>query len=219
MAFGFEDAIKVKNKNAVIGEVKCYSPTFGDLLFGRDPVEIAKIYEKCGCVAISYITASSFRGDLKTLKKICNEVSLPVLRKDFVKSKEDIEKTCESEAKALLLIVRILKEKTPEFIDICFEHEIEPVVEIFNERDLNFAKNTKIVLINNRDIFNPYDVSIERTTRIAPKVSKTKISGSGINKIEDLHILKFVDAVLIGTSFMLAEKTEDFVRSFVEAKL
>lgn len=46
-----------------------------------------------------------------------------------------------------------------------------------------------------------------------------KISGSGIGSVDDLlFVLKHVDAALIGTAFMMAENTEDFVRAFVEAR-
>ncbi len=45
------------------------------------------------------------------------------------------------------------------------------------------------------------------------------MSGSGISSVEDLlFVLKYVDAALIGTAFMMAENTESFVRQFVEAK-
>uniref|UniRef100_A0A7J3M155 indole-3-glycerol-phosphate synthase n=1 Tax=Archaeoglobus fulgidus TaxID=2234 RepID=A0A7J3M155_ARCFL len=217
--FGFIDSIKVNGKNSVIGEVKCRSPVHGDLLRGRDPLKIAEIYEKCGCSAISYITAKTFGGSIYALKAICKSTNLPVLRKDFVESKDEVEKTCEAEASALLLIARILKEKTLEFVDLCFEHGVEPVVEVFSEEELRFAENARVVLINNRDIFNPNDVDVGRTMKIAPKIKKTKISGSGLRKIEDLRVLRFVDAVLVGTAFMLAEDTEKIVRSFVEARL
>ncbi|MFN3330249.1 MAG: indole-3-glycerol-phosphate synthase, partial [Pyrinomonadaceae bacterium] len=203
MEFGFVDSLKVKAKNSVIGEVKCYSPVHGDLLRGRDPLKIAEIYEKCGCSAISYITAKNFGGSIETLKAICKSTNLPVLRKDFVENKDEIEKTCEAGASALLLIARILKERTPEFVDLCFEHGIEPVVEVFSEEELRFAENARVVLINNRDIFNPSDVDVERTMRIAPKVRKKKISGSGIKGIKDLRVLRLVDAILVGTAFML----------------
>lgn len=220
MEFGFADAIRVEGKNSVIGEIKCRSPIHGDLLLGRDPLKIAEIYEKCGCSAISYITAENFGGSIETLKAICKSTNLPVLRKDFVEDKGEIEKSCEVEASALLLIARILKEKTTELADLCFEHGIEPVVEIFSNEELRFAENARIVLINNRDIFNPRDVDVERTMQIAPKITKkVKISGSGIKRLEDLKVLRFVDAILVGTAFMLAEDTEKIVKSFVEAKL
>jgi len=217
--FGFIDAVKEKGKNAVIGEIKAFSPIKGDLLRGRDPLRILNAYENAGCVGISYITARSFNGSLEVLKRICRETELPVLRKDFVEEKAEIEKTAEAEAEALLLIARILKQRTPEFADLCFEHGIEPVVEVFSDEDLVYAEKARVVLINNRDIFNPSDINLQRTFKLAPKIKGFKISGSGISKPDDLKVLKVVNAVLVGTSFMLADNTEEFVRSFVEARL
>ncbi|NHW23741.1 MAG: indole-3-glycerol-phosphate synthase TrpC [Archaeoglobales archaeon] len=217
--FGFIDAVKEKGKNAVIGEIKALSPIKGDLLRGRDPLRILNAYENAGCVGISYITARSFNGSLEVLKRICRETELPVLRKDFVEEKAEIEKTAEAEAEALLLIARILKQRTLEFADLCFEHGIEPVVEVFSDEDLVYAEKARVVLINNRDIFNPSDINLQRTFKLAPKIKGFKISGSGISKPDDLKVLKVVNAVLVGTSFMLADNTEEFVRSFVEARL
>jgi len=220
--FGFIDALREKRekgKNAVIGEIKAFSLTRGDLLRGRDPLGILKAYENAGCAGISYITARSFNGSLEILKKICRETELPVLRKDFVEEKMEIERTAEAEADALLLIARILRYRTSEFVDLCFEHGIEPLVEVFSDDDLVYAEKARAVLVNNRDIFNPSDVNLQRTFRLAPKLKGFKISGSGISKPEDLKVLEVVNAVLVGTSFMLAENTEEFVRSFVEARL
>uniref|UniRef100_A0A7J2TI90 indole-3-glycerol-phosphate synthase n=1 Tax=Archaeoglobus fulgidus TaxID=2234 RepID=A0A7J2TI90_ARCFL len=219
MDFGFRHALRVKDRNAIIGEIKCHSPTHGDLIRGRDPVEIARVYEKCGCCAVSYITSPVFRGNLRTLKEICREVGIPVLRKDFIKDRVEVERTCDAGADALLLIARILRDKTPEFVDLCFEHGLEPVVEIFDEEEIEFAENAEVVLLNNRDIFNPSDVRLERTLKLAPKIKKIKIGASGIRRIEDLFMLKFVDAVLIGTHFMVSENLESTVRSFVEARV
>lgn len=217
--FGFIDAIRKQKKNSIIGELKVFSPVLGDLIRGRNAVEIAKTYEAAGCSAISYITAREFGGNLKTLEEICKATRLPVLRKDFIKTSKEVEITSSTGASALLLIARNLREKTTELVDYCFEHGIEPVVEVFSEEDLNYAENARVVLINNRNIFQPSDVDLKRTFQLAPKIKKLKISGSGIKSPKDLVVLKSVDAALVGTAFMLAENTFNFVKSFVEAKI
>ncbi|MCS7121465.1 MAG: indole-3-glycerol phosphate synthase TrpC [Archaeoglobaceae archaeon] len=209
--------------NPIIAEIKVYSPKQGDLLRGRDPMEILKVYESCKVAGISYITAKEFRGDFEVLKKICKSTELPVLRKDFIKRKDDIESSCEAEVSALLLIARILKDKTAEFVDLTHEHGMESLVEVHSEEDVRIAleTKTKLVGINNRDIFSGYDGSVEVTTKISPMIkNRLKISESCIKTLEDLKVaLKFADAALIGTAFMRAEKTFDFVKSFVEARL
>ncbi len=225
MDFGFVRSIeecRKSGRNAVIAEIKPRSPLHGDLLRGRDPLSILKAYENAGVAAVSYITAKQFGGSFDVLRKICRSTELPVLRKDFVLDVGEIERSCEAEVAALLLIARFLKEKTAEFADICWEHAILPLVEVHREEDLRFACGDA-VLINNRDIerMESDAGSVEVTERIAPLIdAKLKVSGSGIGSVKDLcRVLRFVDAALIGTAFMLAENTEAFVRNFVEARL
>ncbi len=220
------DSVKKRKEeglNPVIAEIKVFSPKYGDLLRGRSIFQILKIYESCGVSGISYITEKKhFRGDFEVFREICREASLPVLRKDFVTSKEEIEKTAEAEASAILLIASILREKTAEFVDYSHEHGLETVVEVHRIEDVNVANQTKsdFVGINNRDIFllEKDDGSVEVTKRLAKfvKSSFLKISESGIRDVEDLKVaLSFCDAALVGTAFMLAENLEEVVRKFV----
>ncbi len=224
MEFGFRESLinaKKRKLNPIIAEIKPFSPIYGDLIRGRDPLNILKCYERAGAAATSYITAKQFKGNLEELKRICKNTDLPVLRKDFIRDKAEIERSAEIGVSALLLIARDLKDKTAEFAEVCYEHDIEPVVEVHRESELQYAESN-IILINNRDITKMEtdggDVSV--TAKLARKINKFKISGSGIKSLSDLSIaLRYADAALIGTAFMLAEDPESFVRSFVEARL
>ncbi len=216
---------KRNGKNAVIAEIKVHSPKYGDLLRGRDPIDILRAYERAGACGISYITEPNyFRGSFEFLKEICKLTDLPVLRKDFITNKSEIEKTAEVEASAVLLIPRILKDETAEFVDFAKEHGLDTVVEIHTPQELEIAVNTNttIVGINNRDIdqLEKDDGNVSLTEKLAPLVPNkfVKLSESGIKSLDDLkRALRFADAVLIGTAFMLAEDTESFVRCFVHA--
>ncbi len=209
-----------RGKNAIIAEIKPFSPLYGDLIGSRKVEDILSAYERAGAGAISYITAREFRGDFETLRKICKMTELPVLRKDFIRTGEEVERSAEVGVSALLLIARHLKERAAELADLCREHGIEPVVEVHYAEDLVYVDNAA-VLINNRDIdrMETDGGNVAVTAKIASRVDGFKISGSGIESVEDLlFVLKYVDAALIGTAFMKAENTEDFVRSFVEAR-
>ncbi len=226
IVFGLSDVIKLRKKerrNPIIAEIKVYSPKYGDLLRGRDPLNILKIYEKCGVAGISYITAKEFGGDISTFKTICRESNLPVLRKDFITSRNEIEKTAELEASAILLIIRILKDKTSEFVDYALDHGLETLVEVHTKTDVKIANETKtpMIGINNKDILKlEMDAgNIELTEKLCRFVRDdvVKISESGIMSIKDLkRALKCADAALIGTAFMLAKDTEKIVEAFVE---
>lgn len=227
MDFGLSEAIRNCEKNAIIAEVKVYSPKYGDLLRGRDPIGILRAYERAGAVGISYITEPNhFNGNFELFRKICKETDLPVLRKDFITNKEEIERTAEAEASAVLIIARILKDKTAEFVDFALEHGLDSLVEVHTIEDLKIAveTNSTMIGINNRDIgrLEKDDGNITLTQKLAPLIPNkfVKVSESGITSLQDLKIaLSYADAALIGTAFMKAEDPEKIVREFVEAKL
>ena len=214
---------KMERLNPVISEIKVHSPKHGDLLRGRNIMEILETYERCKSAGISYITEKNhFRGDFKIFREICRESVLPVLRKDFIVTREEIERTAEADGNAVLLIARILKENTTEFVDFSLEHGIESVVEVHSIDDINFAleSRTPIIGINNRDIavLEKDDGSVDVTANLAPliKSKAVKISESGIRSREDVDLaLRYADAVLVGTAFMMADNIEKKVLEFV----
>ncbi len=214
-----------KDRNAIVAEIKVHSPKHGDLLRGRDPLEILRAYERANVCGISYITERKhFKGSFDFLKELCRETDLPVLRKDFVTEKDEIERSAEIGVSAILLIARILKEKTPELVDFARDHGLDTVVEVHNPEDLKYALKSKttIVGINNRDIskLEKDDGDVSLTEKLAPMIPNgfLKLSESGIRNLNDLkRALRFADAVLIGTAFMMAEDVESFVRCFVYA--
>ncbi|AEH07053.1 Indole-3-glycerol-phosphate synthase [Methanothermococcus okinawensis IH1] len=221
--------IKTKNKNLnpIIAEIKVHSPKYGDMLKGRDELNILKIYENAGAAGISYITDKKyFNGNFDMFKKICTSSELPVLRKDFITSKDEIEKTAEAEGGAILIIARLLKDKTAEFVDYALEHGLDTLVEVHNKEEIDIAKdtNTTMIGVNNRDIskLELDDGTVSLTEQLSDLIPKNVIfvSESGIGSIDDLRLaLRYADAALIGTSFMKAKNMEEFVKSFVEAKL
>ncbi|MBW9221329.1 indole-3-glycerol phosphate synthase TrpC [Methanothermococcus sp. SCGC AD-155-M21] len=218
---------KKENKNPIIAEIKVHSPKYGDLLRGRDEIDILRIYEDAGVAGISYITDKKyFNGDFNLFKKICASTELPVLRKDFITTKEEIERTAEAEGGAILLIGRLLKDKTTEFVDYALEHGLDTLLEVHNREEIDIAKetNTTMIGVNNRDIskLELDDGTVSLTAKLSKYIPKNVIfvSESGIASIDDLKIaLRYADAALIGTSFMKSDNTLEFVKSFVEAKL
>jgi indole-3-glycerol phosphate synthase len=212
-----------KIKNPVIAEIKVHSPKHGDLLRGRNPFHILDAYERAGAVGISYITEQKyFKGSFKLFKEICSKTDLPVLRKDFIRTKDEVARTAEVEASAILLIARELKSKTPEFADYALEHGLDPLIEVHNESELQYALESKgMVGINNRDItkLEKDDGNVTITEKVAPLIpdDRVTVSESGITSVRELEVaLTHADAVLVGTAFMMADNVEEFVRSFVQ---
>lgn len=219
-------AIKNFDKNPIIAEIKVHSPKYGDLLKGRSELDILKIYEEAGAVGISYITDKQhFNGNFDVFKRICENTELPVLRKDFLTTKDEIEKTASAGGSTVLIIARLLKENTAEFVDFALECGLDTLVEVHNTEEIEIAKNTNTTMIgiNNRDIskLELDDGTVSLTEKLANLIPKDRIivSESGISNLADLKIaLTYADAALIGTSFMTAENQKEFVKSFVEGR-
>ena len=96
---------------AVIAEIKRRSPSKGELAADLDPAVLASQYEDGGAACLSVLTDEDFFGgsvsDLEQARASC---ALPVLRKDFTVSANDVADARLMGADAILLIVAALSE-------------------------------------------------------------------------------------------------------------
>jgi len=203
----------------VIAEAKKTSPSAGKVS-ETEPKDAAKLMENGGACAISVLTDKNFDGRICDLRQVKNSVSIPVLRKEFIVDEFQIYESHGNGADAILLIAKLLKEKTREFVDIAHSLGMETLVEIHDEEDLEFAINStsKIIGINNRDL-KTMEVELGTTERLAPKIPADKIivSESGILGREDLDrvLAAGAQAALIGTGIMKSENIEEKLREFI----
>ena len=106
--FPFKEALK-DPEIAIIAEVKKASPSKGLIAEDFDYIKIAKDYEQAGASAISVLTEPYFfKGSNDYLKEIAENVSIPILRKDFTIDEYMIWEAKSLGASAILLIVSIL---------------------------------------------------------------------------------------------------------------
>ena len=195
----------------VIAEVKKASPSAGVIRQDFDPVDIARIYKKCGADAISVLTDEKyFQGRLEYIRQVKEVVNLPVLRKDFIIDRWQIYESRAAGADAILLIAEAL---TPgKIMDLMIAAaelslttllEVHKVEQLLKLRSLiGFPKKGYSVLgINNRDL-ETMEVDINMTSRLADLVDNKKelVAESGIGTADDVNHVKAagVRAVLIG---------------------
>ena len=147
---------KEKGRIPLIAEIKVRSPKEGDLLKGRDPVQIATEYIRGGACAVSVVTEPLyFDGNIEILKKIAAKVKAPILRKDFIKKREQVWESKQSGANALLLISAMLaKEELADLNEYAHSLGLETLVEIHTAEEVENLNGLTLDMIgiNNKDI-------------------------------------------------------------------
>lgn len=195
----------------LIAEIKKASPSKGILRGDFNPVKIAITYQANGASAISVLTDERFfEGRLEYVTKVRENVSIPILRKDFFIDEYQIYETVAAGADAILLICEILSiAEMTKFYNIATELGLDALVEVHSEEDIEkaLAIDAAIIGINNRDLHTfKVDLGVtQRLIRLIPK-DRVIVSESGIKCYEDVMFLRSlgVNAVLIGEAFMEA---------------
>ncbi|MCL2281612.1 MAG: indole-3-glycerol-phosphate synthase [Dehalococcoidia bacterium] len=208
---------------AVIPDIKCFSPEKGELLHGRDPVEMARCFVSYGAPVLSVVTEKEhFGGSQELLHAITNAVTVPVLRKDFITSESMLKDTVTLGASAVLLICAITDNKTlAALYNKALERGLEPLVEVHTEQEMEFAIKLKACLIgvNNRDIrrLERDNGRSDQTVALAANVPNGTllISESGILSPSDakLAVSAGADAILVGTALWQADDVETVYHS------
>ena len=204
----FSQAIKGKVVK-FITEVKKASPSKGIIREDFDPVSLARIYEKSGASAISVLTDEPFfKGHLSYLDDIAQQITIPILRKDFIINPYQIAEAKAFGADAILLIARILSDsQLDELLSAAKEYELDALVECYDLVDqdrINYEK-ISILGVNNRDL-ETFEVDVHRGVsqlNMAPESTIT-VSESGISTVDDIKFLQKngINAVLIGEHLM-----------------
>ena len=199
----------------IIAEVKKASPSAGIIRDDFDPVAIAKAYSTAGADALSVLTDQEyFHGSLDYLHPIRREVTIPILRKDFIIDPYQVWESLAAGADAILLIAEILGDS--EMIDMLIlaaelrltalieVHEMDSLLRMINM--LGFPMRSYSLLgINNRDL-TTFKVDLVNSIRLAEFVDDKAVlvAESGIRDKSDIQRLNAagIRSVLIGETLM-----------------
>lgn len=218
-------AAKAQGRVPLIAETKCRTPRDGDLLAGRDPQFLAAQMARAGAIGLSVVTEPAhFGGSLEILQKIAKGCSLPILRKDFIRSASQIRASKDAGADAVLLIASMLpSEVLLQLNKLAQVLGLETVVEVHTPQEMEkvCGLSPDIIGINNRDILkletDSGDMSI--TESIAPMIPPAVllISESAISTRDDVQraIKAGADAVLVGTTLMKASNLTQKIQSLL----
>ncbi len=197
----------------VIAEIKRRSPSRGEIRPDLDPVGCAKCYADSGAAAISVLTDERyFGGHLDHLEQVRRAVAVPVLRKDFLTDRYQVDEARVRGADAVLLIAAAFApDARVERLRGLREHAaglgLDALVEVHDAEELEaaLAAGADLVGINNRDL-RTFEVDLAVTERLAPSVPEgvVIVAESGIRTREDIDRLarSGADAFLVGESLM-----------------
>lgn len=206
--YSFEKALTGEGMSFIC-EVKKASPSKGVIAEYFPYVDIAREYEKAGASAISVLTEPFFfRGSDEFLRKIREEVTIPLLRKDFTVDEYMLYQAKEMGADAVLLICAILSPmQLSEYSAIAGELGLSALVEAHDEKEVEMALKAggRIIGVNNRNL-RDFTVDLNNSVKLRQLVPADRlfVSESGMKTRADIARLEEsgVNGVLIGETLM-----------------
>jgi indole-3-glycerol phosphate synthase len=205
----------------VIAEVKRRSPSKGWIDEHLDAASLAHAYEQGGAAAVSVLTdEANFSGSLADFAQVKGSVTVPLLRKDFTLSANDVLDTAAMGASTVLLIVAALSDaELVLFSDVASTCGLDALVEVHDSEELRRALDlgARLVGINQRDL-RTFEVSFERAASLVSSlpVGVTSVLESGLTTRSDVEEAANAgfDAVLVGETFVRSPTPQSTVRSF-----
>lgn len=205
----FIETLRETGRCRVIAECKRRSPSRGVIREDYDPAAIASGYAEAGAAAISVLTEPGFfDGALEHLATIRREVSLPLLRKDFIIDRRQLVDAAAVGADAVLLIVAALDDRNLRDLTVAAgELGLATLTEVHDRRELDRALDAgaDIIGVNNRNLRTlEVDLDASRTLIEAIPEDVVAVAESGLRTATDLAGLRRAgyDAFLIGESLM-----------------
>lgn len=209
---GFAERLRQRHDvgaTALIAEVKKGSPSKGIIRADFDPVEIARIYEQGGATCLSVLTDETyFLGHLSYLGHIREQVSLPLLRKDFIIDPYQVYEARVAGADAILLIAAALTdEQLHQLAELARSLGLDTLLEVHDEAELEraLAITVDLIGINNRDL-KTFHTDLAVSEQLAQRIPRQQlaVAESGLHTREDIERLQQAGAgaFLIGESLM-----------------
>ncbi len=220
----FRSSLLATPGTSVIAEIKRRSPSAGDLKPGLSAAGLARQYEDGGAVCLSVLTDEDwFGGSVSDLQQARAVTSMPVLRKDFTVTENDVCDTRIMGADCVLLIVAALSShELKDFLELARSVDLDALVEVHDESELELALQVgaDLIGVNQRDL-TTFEVDPERATRLAQLFPSgvARVGESGIRGPADVTRLADAgyDAVLVGESLVRSSNPTAAVRALQQA--
>lgn len=200
----------------LIAEIKRGSPSKG--LFAEHlniPNQVSLYEQHASCISV--LTDSKFfYGSFDILKEVRHQTELPILCKDFIISKVQIDYAYAAGADLILLIARILNfDQLKELLDYAHSLGMEVLVEVDSLKDFQEIETLdfKLCGINHRNL-SDFSIDFQKTYDLSPYIisrGKFVICESGIkDRFDALSLRGYAHGFLIGESLIRNMNIEYF---------
>ena len=196
----------------VIAEVKRASPSRGDLAAIADPAALARTYANNGASTISVLTEGrKFKGTLDDLRAVRAEVTVPVLRKDFIAEKYQILEARAAGADVVLLIVAALEQPLlAELNEFALSLGLTVLVETHSQEELHRALeiNASLIGVNARNL-STFELDRELFGSLVSEIPSgvIKVAESAVRNATDVQHYRDAgaDVVLVGEALVTSD--------------
>lgn len=199
-------------KIKVLAEIKRASPSRGNLAPIEDVASLAKTYAEAGASAISVLTETkSFKGSIDDLIRVRSQVSVPLLRKDFISTEYQLLEARAAGADIVLLIVAGLNQERLAELKLFAEQlgmtafiETHDAIEI----ETALSVDAKLLGINARDLSTfETDRNLFETLRSLIPEDVITVAESAVRNADDVRSYRAsgADVVLIGEALVTGD--------------
>lgn len=208
--FRFQKQLEKKGLS-IIAELKKASPSKGVISRDFPFLDIARDYEAAGAAAISCLTEPRwFQGSIRYLAEVSRAVTIPVLRKDFIVDRCQIEEAASAGASAVLLIAAILTDRElGTYMECARKLGLSVLAEAHDGEEVRrlVQAGAGIIGVNNRNL-KDFTIDLETAERLRPLIPRGTlyVAESGMTDFGSVRRMREAgaDAVLIGEMLMTA---------------
>ena len=215
---------------SVIAEIKRRSPSRGALRADADAADLASEYKAGGAACLSVLTESErFSGSPEDLQAAKAVTGLPVLRKDFLRTLDDVRDSHAMGADAMLVILAdIDPSQLPPMQELALSLGVDVLTEVRDEAEFEVAVDlgAYMIAINQRD--NPestkFTVDYDKAVRVSRCFERIDdgillVAASGIGVPGGTPMRTILDAgyhaALIGEALITADDPPALLRELL----